>query len=280
MIKIPKARKESEWTETDRNQAAWNLYKSIVMNKMAQDNIWEVQWHESIATTLTAGGEEPELQKNQITDALNTLMPTAEQETTEYASTDEDNPDDTSPLPPGPYRIQLIADSELISKLVNDSTKRTSTEDPLDPDDVVDEFEDVIEDEQILKNIPQSMRGKPSTRQVYAFYSKVSAQAMHRRLEQNIILIHQAMDEADERIGSASWATADNNRSDPLNLAICIPAAQIKNRAFNKNIEEVQSNDDLWAETTLQHVCEDKELVEAMKGVVKEVLVIVPYWRK
>ena len=124
------------------------------------------------------------------------------------------------------------------------------------------------------------MRGKPFTRQVYALYSKVSAQAMHRRLEQNIALIHQAMDEADERIGSASWATADNNRSDPLNLAICIPAAQIKNRAFNKNIEEVQSNDDLWAETTLQHVCEDKELVEAMKGVVKEVLVIVPYWRK
>jgi hypothetical protein len=36
MIKIPKARKESEWTETDRNHAAWNLYKSIVMNKMAR----------------------------------------------------------------------------------------------------------------------------------------------------------------------------------------------------------------------------------------------------
>ena len=48
MIKIPKARKESEWTETDRNHAAWNLYKSIVMNKMAQDNIWKVQWHEGV----------------------------------------------------------------------------------------------------------------------------------------------------------------------------------------------------------------------------------------
>ena len=30
---------------------------------------------------------------------------------------------------------------------------------------MVDEFEDVIDDEQILKNIPQSMRGKPFTRQ-------------------------------------------------------------------------------------------------------------------
>jgi hypothetical protein len=206
-------------------------------------------------------------------------MPTVEQEPTEYASTDEDNPDDASPLPPGPYRIQLIADSEQILKLVNDSTKKTPTEDPLEPDDVVDEFEDVIDDEQILKNIPQSMRGKPFTRQVYALYSKVSAQAMHRRLEQNIALIHQAMDEADERIGSASWARADNNRGNPLNLAICIPV-QIKNRAFNKNIEEVQCNDDLWAETTLQHICEDEELVEAMKGVVKEVLVIVPYWNR
>ena len=130
MIKIPKARKDSEWTETDRNHAAWNLYKSIVLNKMAQDNIWKVQWHERIATTLKAEGEEPELQKNEIIDALNTPMPAVEQEPTEYASTDEDNPDDASALPLGPYRIQLIADSELISKLVNDSTKRTSTEDP------------------------------------------------------------------------------------------------------------------------------------------------------
>ena len=87
------------------------------------------------------------------------------------------------------------------------------------------------------------------------------------------------MEEADERIGSVSWATAGNNRGDPLNLAICIPV-QIKNRAFNQNIEEVQSNDDLWAEITLQHVCEDKELVEAMKGIVKEVMVIVPYWNR
>ena len=97
---------------------------------MAQDNIWKVQWHERIATTLKAEGEEPELQKNEIIDALNTPMPAVEQEPTEYASTDEDNPDDASALPLGPYRIQLIADSELISKLVNDSTKRTSTEDP------------------------------------------------------------------------------------------------------------------------------------------------------
>ena len=44
---------------------------------------------------------------------------------------------------------------------------------------------------------------------------------------------------------------------------ICIPV-QIKNRAFNQNIEEVQSNDDLWAEITLQHVCEDKELACAV----------------
>jgi hypothetical protein len=157
-------------------------------------------------------------------------MPTEEQEPTEYASTDEDNPDDAGSLPPGPYRVQLVADPELISKLVNDSTKKTTTEDPLEPDDVVDEFEDVVGDEQILKHIPQSMRGKPFTRQVYAFYSKANAQAMHRRLEQNITLIHQAMDEAEERIGSVSWDTADNNRSDPLNLAICIPV-QIKNRA-------------------------------------------------
>jgi hypothetical protein len=122
MIKIPKARKDSEWTETDRNHAAWKLYKIIMSNKMDQDSIWKIQWHESIATTLVFGaGEEPVLQ---------TLMPAVEQEPTEYASTDEDNPDDASALPLGPYRIQLIADSELISKLVNDSTKRTSTEDP------------------------------------------------------------------------------------------------------------------------------------------------------
>ena len=79
------------------------LQKSIVQNKMAQDSIWKVQWHESVATTLTAEGEEPETQKNMITDALNTLMPTVEQEPTEYASTDEDNPDDAGALPPGPY---------------------------------------------------------------------------------------------------------------------------------------------------------------------------------
>jgi hypothetical protein len=47
-----------------------------------------------------------------------------------------------------------------------------------------------------------------------------NAQAMYHRLEKNITLIHQAMDEAEERIGNASWATADNNRSDPLDLAM------------------------------------------------------------
>ena len=36
------------------------LQKSIVQNKMAQDSIWKVQWHESVATALTAEGEEPE----------------------------------------------------------------------------------------------------------------------------------------------------------------------------------------------------------------------------
>ena len=46
------------------------------------------------------------------------------------------------------------------------------------------------------------MRGNPFTRQVYAFYNKVSAEAMYRRLEQNIATIHQSLEEADERIGS------------------------------------------------------------------------------
>jgi hypothetical protein len=102
---------------------------------------------------------------------------------------------------------------------------------------------------------------------------------MYRRLKQYIADTHHEMEEVDERIGSVSWATADNNRGDPLNLAICIPV-QIKNRAFDKDIEEVQSNDDLWTKTTLEHICEDKELVEAMKGIVKEVLVIVPFWNR
>ena len=169
MIKIPKTRNDSEWTETDRNHAAWKLYKSIMSNKMEQDSIWKVQWHESIATTLVSEEEEdPILQRNQIIEALTTLMPTVEQEPTVYVSTDEDNPDDASALPGGPYRIQLIAASGLILNMVNESTRKTPTEEPLEPDDVTDDFEDVIEDEQIIKAIPQSMRGIPFTRQVYA----------------------------------------------------------------------------------------------------------------
>jgi hypothetical protein len=102
---------------------------------------------------------------------------------------------------------------------------------------------------------------------------------MYRRLEQGIADKHKDMDEAEERIGSVSWATADNNRGDPLNLAICIPA-QIKHRAYNKDIEEVQANDELWARITLEHILEDQELVDAMKGIVKDVLINVPFWNR
>jgi hypothetical protein len=99
--------------------------------------------------------------------------------------------------------------------MVNESTRKTSTEEPLEPDDVTDDFEDVIEDEQIIKDITQPMRGIPFTRQVYSFYNKASAEAMYRRLKQYIADTHHEMEEADERIGSVSWATADNNRGDP-----------------------------------------------------------------
>jgi hypothetical protein len=73
-LSIPKARPELGWFQINREDAAWALFRNIVVLKMEDTNL-KTQWATAIGCKINSEGQPNQMEDTQILEALDLMMP-------------------------------------------------------------------------------------------------------------------------------------------------------------------------------------------------------------
>jgi hypothetical protein len=140
--------------------------------------------------------------------------------------------------------------------------------------DTVDEdFEGIMDDEKVWNSIPKEARGEAWTRRIYHFNDEHDAKLFYERVEEKLHQINLEVRDDQEIKGHVSWASADNNRGDSFNSAMCLYVKQ-QPRAYNTKQEETATDKVEWAAVTLEQIFQDQQTKDRLKGKVKAVYVM------
>ena len=89
-ISIPKARTDLGWTQINREEAAWALFRNIVKLKMKDRNL-KIQWASAIECMINTEDQPDQIKDTQILALLDMMMPEKKNDCTDvYASSEEE----------------------------------------------------------------------------------------------------------------------------------------------------------------------------------------------
>ena len=232
-ISIPMARTDLDWTQINREEAAWTLFQNIVRLKM-KDRSLRIQWATAIECVINSEDQPVQTKDTQILAILDSMMPEEKNDSTNvYASSEEETEMGEDSIQTGPVRVQIhICVDKLDEVRAAGTDGEGSAAQKIMFDTVDEEFEGTMDDEKVWDSIPKDVRGEAWTRRIYQFNDEYDAKLFFERVEEKLRQINSEVGEDQEIKGHVSWASADNNRGDSFNSALCLYVKQ-QARAYN-----------------------------------------------
>ena len=198
-LSIPKARPDLGWSQINREDAAWALFRNIVKLKMKDRNL-KIQWASAIECMINTEDQSDQMKDTQILALLDMMMPEKKNDCTDvYASSEEETDMGEERIQTGPLRVQIHMCVDKLDEVRESGTNgEESISQKIMFETVDEEFEGVMDDERVWESIPKEVRGEPWTRRIYQFNDEHDAKLFFERVKEKLRQINSNIGEDQE----------------------------------------------------------------------------------